>query len=253
MLKQVSFIAILLLAACSKEGSFTEAVSGGQSGSITRFAVYNNFMYLLNPNEVLTYDLADPDKPVLVNRLTTDYGLETIFIYDNAIYLGSTTALYILDISNPAAPEIQSETIREGSFQGGCDPVVVKEQYAYSTVKIIRNICGNIGTESALLVYDVSGQKCPSPGWRLPLNLPNGLGYKDHYLFVCDQGANRLEVFDIADPLALDYLPNQSIEISDPIDLIVAGNKMIVSTGSDFQIFDLSNFPVVKRVGQITK
>lgn len=242
---------LLLVAACSKDAATTP--ENGQSGSITRFTVHNGYMYALNPNEVLTYSLADADKPELVHRLPTDYGLETITVYDNTIFLGSRSALYILGLDNPAAPVILSQTGRDDVFVGGCDPVAVKDDYAYSTIKIIENICGNIASESALLVYDVRNKTAPVQVGNYPLNLPNGLGYADHYLFVCDEGADRLEVFDIANPLALEALPGAAVALPDPYDLIVQDQKMIVSTRTDFQIFDLSQLPYLQKIGSILK
>ena len=245
-------IGLLFAAACSKESSDGLALTG-KSGSITRFATHNGYMYVLNPNEVLTYSLQDPDKPALVNRLTTDYGLETIIVYDNTIYLGSNTALYILDIGNPAAPSILSKTNRNEVFLGGCDPVVVKEQYAYSTIKVIQNVCGDVSSQSALIVYDISNKTAPTETGTYPLNIPNGLGYQGNYLFVCDEGSDRLEVFDISNPLSVTPLPGFAVNILDPYDLIVDGNKMIVSTKTDFRIYDLQDLPVIKQIGLIAK
>ena len=248
--KHLIGIVLLLTMACSKEASIQEP---GKSGSITRFAVHQGYMYALNLNEVRTYSLQNPDQPVLVSRLTTDYGLETILIYDNTIYLGSTTALYILDISNPAEPVILSQTERDIEILGRCDPVVVKDTYAYSTVKTVPNTCGNPSAQSALLVYDVSDKTAPINKGTYPMSIPNGLGYKGDYLFICDEGSDRLEVYDISNPLALHHLADYSIAMTDPYDLIVDGNKMIVSTKTDFQIFDLSEAPLLKRAGLILK
>lgn len=248
------FIACLLLlpAACSKDAD-SAATATGKSGSITRFAIHNGYMYALNSSEVMTYSLQNPDQPALVHRLPTDYGLETIIIYDNTIYLGSSTALYILDIGNPAAPVILSKTERIEAFFGGCDPVVVKDQYAYSTIKIILNVCGNTSSRSALLVYDVSDKSAPVFVSERALDIPNGLGYQDNYLFVCDEGSDRLEVFDLSNPASPVQLSDQAVSISDPYDLIVDGNKMIVSTRSDFLIYDLSQLPALRKIGQIAK
>lgn len=251
-LKLFSISVLLLAAACSKESASLES-AGGKSGSITRFAVHKGYMYVLNPNEVLTYSLQNADQPLLIHRLRTDYGLETITIYENAIFLGSSTALYILNIDNPAAPVIQAKSERFGAFFGGCDPVVVKDDFAYSTIKIIQNICGNVSSQSALLVYDVSDKNSPVEKGMYFLNIPNGLGYKDNYLFVCDEGSDRLEIFDISNPLELMQLNGYAVPITDPYDLIVDGQKMIVSTKTAFQIYDLGALPMVKKVGQIEK
>lgn len=244
---------MLLAVACSKDAGLESVATNGQSGSITRFAVFQNHMYVLNLNEVQTYDLSDPDHPALVHRLPTEYGLETITLYDNTIFLGSTQFLYILDISDPAAPKIQgkSDRVLELGF-GGCDPVVVKDNYAYSTIKIIENVCGRVSSESALVVYDISDYSNPTIVGTYFLGIPNGLGYKDNYLFVCDEGVDLLRVFDISNPLEL-VETTQTLAITDPYDLIVYGEKMIVSTKTGFEIFDLTDLSEVRKIGQITK
>jgi len=245
-----TFLALLLVA-CSKDAAFE--TNPGKSGSITRFAVFQNNMYVLNLNEVQTYDITQKDRPVLVHRLPTDYGLETITIYDNTIFLGSTTALYILDISNPAAPVIQSKSDRLSDIGfSGCDPVVVKGNYAFSTIKVIQNICGNASTQSALVVYDITNKSAPVTLGVYPLDIPNGLGYKDNYLFICDEGIDQLRIFDITDPAMLTEYP-QTVSITDPYDLIIDGQKMIVSSKTDFQIFDISDIVQIKKLGQISK
>ncbi|MBL7782923.1 MAG: hypothetical protein JNM22_16965 [Saprospiraceae bacterium] len=241
----------LLLASCSKDADSVN--TQGQSGSITRFAVYDHFMYVLNQNEVQTYDISQKDAPKLVHRLPTDYGLETITIYDHAIFIGSVSALYILNIDNPAAPYIlaKSDRLSDIGFTG-CDPVVVKDDYAYSTLKIIRNACGSIAAQSALVVYDISDKSAPVSVGVYPMNIPNGLGYKDNYLFVCDEGSDQLRIFDISNPLDVQET-SWAVNITDPYDLIVDGERMIVSSKTDFQIFDLADVVHLKKLGQIPK
>lgn len=248
----LAIVSVLLLSACSKEAADGLA-DPGISGSLARFAIHNGYLYALNPNEVRTYSLENPDKPALTHTLTTDYGLETILVYDNTIYLGSTTSLYILNIDNPAAPRIASQTPGMEWFAGRCDPVVVKNQFVFSTVKIIENRCGFAAAQSALLVYDATDKTAPQLLATYPLGLPNGLGYKDHYLFICDEGTDKLELFDITDPRQPTLWSDFSVEMVDPVDLIVDGAKMIVSTKTDFQIYDVSALPVVKRIGTIVK
>ena len=242
---------LLLLVACTQDADL--AISeGGKSGSITRFTIHQGYMYVLNLNEVQTYSLSNPNKPLLVHTLTTDYGLETINIYDNTIFLGSTTALYILDISDPAQPVLLSKTDRSLAFFSGCDPVVVKGDYAYSTVKTIINVCGNSSSMSALIVFDISDKTKPIEVAFYELVAPNGLGYKNNYLFVCDEGSDYLEVFDIS---VSDKLVRTSlgVPIIDPIDLIIDGNKMFVATKTDFQIFDISDISNIRRIGKIER
>lgn len=246
-------LSVVVLGACSKDFLSESAPGQGVSGSITRFAVNGNFMYVLNQNEVQTYDITDRANPVLKHRLATDWGLETITFYDNSLFLGSTTALYILDITNPAVPVIQAKSDRLSTVGfTGCDPVAVNGDYAYSTIKVIENICGVISAESALIVYDVSNKSNPKVLGTYPMNIPNGLGYKDNYLFVCDEGSDLLVVYDITNPEALELAP-VTVPMTDPYDLIVDGQRMIVSTKTDFQIFDVSQLPQIRKIGTIGK
>lgn len=245
---------LLLLGACSYQSDLVSSHNDGQSGSITRFVTHNNFMYVLNPNQVITYGLENPEKPAQQSVLSTDYGLETIIIYDNTIYVGSRTALYILGIDNPAEPVLLSKSDRRDfPFAGGCDPVVVKGNYAFSTIKIIENICGNINAESVLIVYDVSNKNAPELISSYPLDEPNGLGYKGDYLLVCDAGADALIVFDISDPTNLLRLNDYNIPINDPVDLIINQNTMIVSTANNFEIFDVADISDINQIGFIPK
>lgn len=246
-------LSVVVLGACSKDFLSESAPDQGVSGSITRFAVNGNYMYVLNQNEVQTYDITDRTNPVLKHRLATDWGLETITFYDNSLFLGSTTALYILDITNPAVPVIQAKSDRLSTVGfTGCDPVAVNGDYAYSTIKVIENICGVISAESALIVYDVSNKSNPKVLGTYPMNIPNGLGYKDNYLFVCDEGSDLLVVYDITNPAALELAP-VTVPMTDPYDLIVDGQRMIVSTKTDFQIFDVSQLPQIRKIGTIGK
>jgi hypothetical protein len=206
-------------------------------------------MYALDQNQVLVYSITDPENPQLLRKVPTDYGLETIVIYDEAIYIGSRNALYILDISNPANPVLLSKSERADEIQGGCDPVVVKGDYAYSTVKIIQNVCGNTSAQSMLIVYNVSSKTNPVELKSIPMSMPNGLGFSGNYLLVCDEGTDRIEIFDItvqANPVLF-----TSVALTDPIDLIVAGGRVIVSTKTNFTVFDISNMQNIREIGVI--
>lgn len=244
----------VLLFSCTKDAEIAADGPAGQSGSVTRFAIQGNYMYVLNMNEVQTYDITNRDQPRLVHRLSTDYGLETIVIYEGTAFLGSTTSLYLLDITtHPEAPGIISTTNRvELLGFSHCDPVVVKGDYAYSTIKVIANVCGSIGAESALLIYDISDQSRPILVDQRQMNIPNGLGYKDNYLMVCDEGTDAVEVFDITDPHSL-VDTEIFIPVTDPQDLIISGNRMIVSAPTSFYLFDIQDVQHVKQLAVISR
>lgn len=238
---------MLLLYSCSKDETTYNPAAKGKSGSITRFAAYNGYLYVLDQNKIKTYATSGSTEPTLQSTVYTDYGLETITIYDGVIYLGSRDGLYILDISNPTLPKVLSKTERSTLF-GRCDPVVVQGNYAYSTVKTTNNGCGNINTISALITYDVSNKNNPVQIDAITLNQPNGLGISGNYLFVCDEGADVIYVFDITDPTPVNYT---SITVTDPRDVICTNGKMIVSTANGFWFYNISNKSDIKLIGNI--
>lgn len=245
-------LAAFVVAGCAKsdgEMDTKNANPNGASGSITRFTSYNNYLYALDQNKIKVYDISNASNPTLVNEVGTDYGLETITIYEGTIFVGSRTALYILDITNPASPFILSKTEREGALAGGCDPVAVKGNYAFSTVKIVENVCGVINTTSRLLVYDVTDKVHPYLVSDYNLNMPNGLGYKDNTLFVCDEGEDAIMMFDISNPVNTSF--QSAFDLEDPVDLIVDGDKMVVSTKSGFSFYDITDLNNIQSKGSI--
>lgn len=244
------FLLLLFFSGCSKDQNMS--FEDGQSGSITRFVVHNDYMYVLNLNEVKTFSLSNPDNPQLVNVLTTDYGLETIIIYDETIFIGSTNALYILGIDQPGNPVLLSKSERGTILLEGCDPVVVKDNFAFSTIKIINNVCGNINANSALVVYNVEDKLNPVFIGQYPLNQPNGLGYKGDYLLVCDEGSQLMEVFDISNPYEV-VLTDYSFGVSDPVDIIIKGEQAIISSKKEFQFYDISDIADIRPLGVIGK
>lgn len=246
---------LVFLTNCTTNEPFTpsQLYVDAQPVAISRFATLNGYMYVLNSNEVLTYSLERPEQPKLIHTLSIDYGFETIIVFENAVYLSSRAALYILGIDNPEVPVILSRSNRAMAFFGGCNPVVVKNNYAYSTVKTTLNICRRRAAENALLVYDVTDKTNPKQVNTYPLFEPSGIGYKDNFLFVCDEGSNEVLVFDITNPPEINNLIDYSISINMPYDLIVANNRMLVSTATDFQMFDISEIANIRRTGKIDK
>jgi len=247
------FLLLVLITACSQDAASINTSNNGTSGSITRFATLDGFMYTLNPNQLQTFDISDPDNPELVSELETAYGLETIFIYENRIYLGARTGLYILGLDDPGNPNLLSQTERTDQFFGTCDPVVVKDNYAYSTVKTIVNVCGNANTMSALLVYEVSDPENPVLSQSFEMDTPNGLAYTDQYLYVCSAGQGRLVVFDISDPSDIIQRPDLSYSLKDPFDIIVDEDRMIVSTETDFIILSIDADGAIVYVKTISR
>ncbi|WP_300435055.1 hypothetical protein [Christiangramia sp.] len=184
------------------EPFFESAADGGGNsgtgGSMARFSLNGDYLYVADETSLSAFDISIPENP---NRISNEYvgwEVETIFNYEDHLYLGSSTGMYIYDIENPGSPQKVSflEHVR------GCDPVVVKDNYAYVTIRG-GNACGqNI---NQLDVVDVSDKANPMVVNSYEMTNPYGLGVKDNWLFVCDGNAG-LKIFDIEDTPNLKFI-----------------------------------------------
>lgn len=163
----------------------------GQGGSLARFKIVGDYLYVVDWHNLGVIDISDLENPVKRESIYAGFDIETIFNQGQYLYLGSMRGMYIYDIASPAKPVLVSE------FEHGtaCDPVVVDGDYAYVTLRGGNN-CG--ATESGLFIIDITDIKNPTLKKQYPMDGPYGLGIKDEKLFVCD-GASGLKVYDKTD------------------------------------------------------
>lgn len=237
---------------CSKESASESSQTGsgstGKGGSMAAMTIYGNYLYKLsNGKDILTYDISKDTTAILVSKITPNNGavLETIHVspQKQMMFLGTTTGMYIYNIANPSNP------IQISYYQHvrSCDPVVVKDNYAYVTLRG-GTTCG--GTFNQLEVIDISNPATPQLVATRPMNGPMGLDFDGNNLFVCDGGAG-LQWFDIADPT--NPQPVKRFTGIDGYDIITQGSRFILIgntglyqyniNGSDAEL--LSQIPIV--------
>lgn len=158
----------------AKSGSST-----GKGGSMARFTIAKDHLYTVNWAYLKTYDISDAPNPVSKGEQVVAGGIETIFPFGEHLYIGSTSALFIYDIINPAVPKRRSSV----SHFRACDPVVVEGTTAYVTIRS-GVTCG--GTFNQLLVFDVSNVDLPVKLATYDLKNPHGLGVNNGRLFICE-------------------------------------------------------------------
>ncbi len=196
----------------SESGGGTPQPALGQGGSMARFKIVGDFLYVVDYSNINIFDISDLETPKVLDDVQVAWDIETIFNQGEILFIGGRQGMYIYDIKNPAKPEFISE-FRHGT---ACDPVVVDGNFAYVTLKG-GNFCGN--TESGLYIVDISNLKNPELMVIYPMVGPNGLGVKGDKLFVCD-GSNGLKVFDKSNTpnlVQVNHFPN--IEAYDVIPL----------------------------------
>lgn len=191
----------------------------GQGGSLARFTIAKDYLYTVSEYDLKTFGLKNPDEPVFLNTVNLGWGIETIFPYKDALFIGANNGMHTVDISNPA------EAIYKGSFwhTTACDPVVVDGDFAYVTLRG-GTPCG--GFSNQLDVLNVSDLSNPYLLNTFEMHHPIGLSiYKDH-LYLCedDQG---IKVFDAEVPSRVgDNLITQLKDLT-AIDIITLAREEI--------------------------
>lgn len=165
-----------------------EGGSVGQGGSLARFKIVEDYLYVVDNQNLNVFDISNLEDPKELDDVFVGFDIETIFNRGEHLFLGSMRGMYIYDIARPDKPEFVSE------FQHGtaCDPVVVDGDYAYVTLRG-GNFCGAV--ESGLYIVDISTIEKPELEVIYPLDEPYGLGIKGEKLFICD-GSSGLRVYD---------------------------------------------------------
>ncbi|MDA3894028.1 MAG: hypothetical protein PF517_20400 [Salinivirgaceae bacterium] len=170
--------------------------SGGTGGSMARFTLFADYLYIVDNASLHLFNVSNNANPVFEKNITISWNIETIFPYNNMLFIGSQTGMFVYGLQNPANPEFISE-FRHAS---ACDPVVVEGDYAYVTLRG-GNLCGAI--ESQLDVIDISTIEYPQLLKTYPMEEPYGLGIKNDVLFVCDGDAG-LKVYNATDKMKID-------------------------------------------------
>lgn len=224
----------LLFSSCTKTGSDASSSGGNStSGSMARFTLVGNYLYTVNQQSLKTFNVSNPASPKLESTVNVGPDIETIFPFKGGLYIGSNTAVYLFDITNPAKPERSSQA---SYIIRGNDPVVANDSLAYST---IRNFGVN---NSTLNVINVKNSKAISILSRFPVNAGlYGLGTADSALYICQHNAG-LRIYSIKDSLA--YNPASRRIVNDGeiyFDVIPSGNLLYTWIEGGNSIFNITN------------
>jgi hypothetical protein len=220
------FLSCLSLS-CSQDAASLQATpNSGKGGSLARFTVKGNYLYTVDNEGLNVFDISSPSNISLENQVYLGFGIETIFPYQQHLFIGSQEGMHILDIQNPVSPQ----KISVYSHIRSCDPVVVQGNYAYVTLRQ-ESFCG--GGLNQLDVVDISNVYAPQLKKSYPMRGPYGLGIDGDFLFVCDGDAG-LKAFKTPNTPDLSlFYHNPSVNTYDVIPL--NGNLLMIGEDGLFQ------------------
>ncbi|HAH23334.1 MAG TPA: hypothetical protein DCL77_06195 [Prolixibacteraceae bacterium] len=230
--------------ASSSMGGMVETTFG-VGGSMARFGLYKDFLYTINAYSLLTFKLVSNSEVNLLNTTNIGWNAETLFITDNHLFLGTQNGMIVESLEVPEKP-VQ---ISAYAHMTSCDPVVIKGDLAFVTLKGGTTCRG--GTLNQLDVIRMSdGYTKFTLLKSYPMVGPQGLGIDDELLFICDGDAG-LKIYNAADPMTIKDHLVASFPSINAYDVIPVNNYLFMIGENGFLLYDYSNIQDIKQIGFI--
>lgn len=233
--KTLIYLLLIFFLGCGKTNT-TIVQQNGKSGSTARMVIVNNFMYVVDHQNLKTFDISVKEDPKEVDKKEVGFGIETIFPFASYLFIGSTDGMYIYNISNPANPiTATSQHIQHFS---SCDPVVANNNFAYVTLNTNVSSCNRSVEVNELQIVDIQDILNPTVVNKIQMEGPKGLGLDGNNLFICDKTIGVV-VFDLTNP--------ESPVIIDTIsgftanDIIPNNGNLLVICNDGLRQFNYSN------------
>ncbi len=216
----------------------------GIAGSMARFGLYDDYLYAVDNSNCYMFDVRNPATPVNAGKQSVGWNVETMFMYDKHMFLGTMNGMIILSLEVPLAPKYVSNFWHATA----CDPVVVADGYAYVTLRG-GTVCGsNINRLDVIRLS--SDYKNNVMVGSFNMHGPLGLGIDGDILFVCDGDAG-LKVFNVEDKTRV---TNNQIAIFPNIKTydVIPVNGYLFMIGKDgFYLYDYSDIQNITLKGRI--
>lgn len=164
----------------------------GIGGSMARFALSRDRLYTVSHSDLKVFNTAVAEKPTYVKNLSIGWNIETIFPFDNYLFVGSTTGMYIFDAADKDNP------VQKSRFDHArvCDPVISDGYHAYVTLRSGNTCAGFTNQLDVLSIQDVTK---PLLIKSYPMTNPHGLSKDGTTLLICE-GDDGLRVLDASLP-----------------------------------------------------
>lgn len=194
--------------------------TNGTGGSMAAFALAGNRLYTVDHANLKVFNTSNAAAPQYVSNVVLgSWTIETIFPFQDKLFIGSRNGMMIYSITNADAPSFVS------SFQHAtmCDPVIADENTAYVTLRS-GTFC--TGTSNQMDVLNIQNINNPQLIRTYPMTNPAGLSKDGHALLVCD-GGSGLKLLDASN--SHNITQQAVINNITPYDVIALNGTAIVS------------------------
>lgn len=172
------------------------AIMSGKSGSMARFAVLRDYLFVLTENMLNLYVVNNSGQlDLMLETELRDYVrfAETIFIQDDFIYIGAATGMAIFELGEDT-PQLYLSHVATQSHFISCDPVFVSGDHAFVTLRSQKSSrealrrkgrCGWAPSD-VLQVYNVAEKYRPKMVAEQKCYNPHGLAVLDNKIYLCE-------------------------------------------------------------------
>ena len=212
----------------------------GMGGSMARFSIVNTNLYTVSDADLSVYSIAAPEKPVFSNKVNLGWGIETIYPFKDKLFIGSTSGIFIYDITDHNKPS----KLGQFGHMLACDPVIADDKYAFVT---LSNGTRCNRAVNQLEVLNISNLYAPSLMKTYPMTNPQGLSKDGNTLFICD-GKDGLKIYNASSVGNLKLLLH--IKGFESYDVITTNNIAIVVSKDGLRQYDYSNLNDIKLLSK---
>jgi len=197
----------------------------GTGGSLARFTIAKDHLYVIDNSSLFIHDVSRPEKPRAVNDVWIEWGIETLFPYQDLLFVGANNGMFIYDNKNPAAPQFLSKF----EHARACDPVFVQGNLAYVT---LRDGTRCEAFSNQLDVVDISDWRRPELLITHQMEHPHGLSVRGDHLYLCE-GEHGFKVFDKTDPEKIPDNRTDHVKGVHAYDVISLSENHVLVIGDD--------------------
>ena len=216
--------------------------TNGQAGSMAKMVLLKDYLYAISERHSLgIVSVTNASSPHFENNISAGFDLETIYPFEDKLFLGSAEGMFMFDVSDPVQP------FSIGTFSHGraCDPVVSDGKYAYITLHAGTECGGNANELDVVNIENLDQFQLVK---TYPMTKPTGLCKDGSLLFVCD--ASVVKIYDAADPSDLKLL--NKINSNEPYDVIAHNNVALVVDADGLYQYDYSNVSNIRQLSFIS-
>ena len=234
---------VMLEYASSNAGKSNSASAPiGITGSMSRFALVNNYLYALGNNGLNVFNITNSSQPVFSNNEQMSWNIETIFPFKNKLFIGAPNGMFIYDIDgSPVNP------VKAGEFNHvrSCDPVIADDNFAYVTLHSGSTCQGYDNQLDVVKLNDLYNAELVK---TYSLTSPHGLSKDGNLLFICD-GTDGLKIYDASDVMNLKLI--KQVTGSETSDVIAINKIAIVVARDGLYQYDYSSVNNIHLLSKI--